>query len=201
MQKDQLITGHQAKTYDLRGTLWSRIKAKHLSLVNPTTGQRVLDVGCGTGKTLWLLSQKCDKSVELRGIEPSEDMLEQARTKLGRRAKIKQGIAQKLPYPDNHFDWVISTQVMHHLPLPEKKKMLSEMHRVLKSSGTVVVSDWGKPTNIIGYFLAFLWRNHAYVKENATMMTVDTFRRAGFKNVHEEPLQFGIVHHIHGTKP
>ncbi len=197
--QNELVVGRQAKTYDYRGSLWSRIKARHLSFVNPEPKQRVLDVGCGTGKTLLLLSQKCDKSVALHGIEPSEDMLKQAKAKLGDRAKIQQGIAQELPYSGNHFDFVISTQVLHHLPAPEKKKMLKEMRRVLKPGGIVVISDWGKPMTLFGRFLAFLWRNHAYVKENTAMMTAEVFRKTGFKDVEDE-VQFGIVHHIRGTK-
>ena len=78
--------------------------------------------------------------------------------------------------------------------------MLKEMSRVLKPDGMVVVSDWGRPTTLSGRLLDFLWRNHAYLRENADTMTVRTFQKVGFKNVKEEPLQFGIVHHIRGTK-
>jgi len=195
----RMITGRKAKTYDLRGPLWNSIKAKHLNLVSPKSGQRVLDVGCGTGKSLYLLSQMCDPSVKLHGVEPSGDMLDQAKGKLRKRAKLHKGLAQKLPYPDDSFNWVISTQVMHHLPLPEKKKMLQEMHRVLKPGGVMVISDWGQPTNLPGKFLAFLWRNHAYVEQNQQILNVPTMQKTGFTSVQED-LQFDIVHHIHAKK-
>jgi ubiquinone/menaquinone biosynthesis C-methylase UbiE len=198
--KGQLVAGRQAQTYNYRGPLWGRIKAKHVSLVNPRPKQRVLDVGCGTGKTLWLLRQKCDPSVELCGLEPSKDMYKQAKSYLGSQARLVQGVAQELPYPDNSFDWVISTQVLHHLAGVEKKKMLAEMYRVLKPGGTVVVSDWGRPATPLGRFLDFLWHKHAFVKENASILSPTTFRGLGFRNITEEPLQFGIVHHIRGTK-
>ena len=198
--KSKLITGYRARTYDFRGPLWNRIKVRHLSFVNPGPKQRVLDVGCGTGKSLLLLSQKCDKSVELYGVEPSTDMLKQAKAQLDGNAKLESGTAQALPYADNYFDFVISTQVMHHLPTQEKKKMLKEMHRVLKPGGNIVVSDWGKPANLFGQLLNALWRGHAYVKENAVILTPTAFRRAGFKNVTNEFLQFGIIHHIQTTK-
>lgn len=173
---------------------------RHVNLVNLTPGQKLLDVGCGTGATLRLLGEKYGKSVELYGIEPSEDMLWQAQTRLhDGKAHLKQGVAQKLPYPDGHFDIVISTQVLHHLPTPEKKKMLLEMHRVLKPGGTIVLSDWGKPTNTLGKCISFLWRKHAFVKENSPMLEVDAFQKRGFKNTKEQ-VQFGIVHHISATK-
>lgn len=191
----QLITGRQARAYDYRGTLWSRIKLKHLSLIDPKPGQRVLDVGCGTGKTLQLLSQKCDKSVQLFGLEPSPDMFRQARAKLGKRAKLHQGFAQKLPYPAAHFDFVVTTQVLHHLPLAEKKKMLAEMHRVLKPGGTLVVSDWGRPVNTLGKAIGFLWRRHAWVSENTDVMNTTSFGDTGFTRV-TETIQFGILRHI-----
>lgn len=196
----QLLKGYRAKTYDYRGTLWSRIKAKHLSLVNPTQNQRVLDVGCGTGKTLALLRQKCDNSVELYGLEPSDDMLRQARIRLKRKAHIRQGIAQELPWPDNYFDIVMSTQVLHHLPADEKKKMLQEIYRVLRVGGQAFVSDWGRPISTSGKLLDTLWRAHAYIPENHQIMTPTAFRKAGFKNAKEESIQFGVLHHIIASK-
>ncbi|HTE57512.1 MAG TPA: methyltransferase domain-containing protein [Verrucomicrobiae bacterium] len=196
--KGELITGRQAKTYDYRGAVWNRIKARHLTLVNPQPGQRVLDVGCGTGRTLQLLSQKCDKGVQLYGLEPSPDMLERARAGLGKRAQIRQGFAQELPYPTAHFDFVISTQVLHHIPLVGKKEMLSEMHRILKPGGTLVLSDWGKPTTTLGKIIGLLWRNHAYVQANRNILTTGFLQTIDL-NTHEI-VQFGVVHHLVGKK-
>jgi ubiquinone/menaquinone biosynthesis C-methylase UbiE len=192
----KLITGHRAKTYDQRRTLWSLIKSRHLSLVNPKPEQRVLDVGCGTGKTLQLLHEKSRGEVRLHGLEPSSDMLREARVNLhGLGVELSEGFAQKLPYPTNHFDWVISTQVLHHLPLAEKKKMLAEMHRVLKPGGHLVLSDWGAPTTLPGRFLNLLWRNHAYVRENQDILTKETLAQAGFREA-QQSMQLGVVHHL-----
>jgi ubiquinone/menaquinone biosynthesis C-methylase UbiE len=200
MQKGRLITGRQARLYDYRGPLWGRIKSTHVGLVNPTPKQRVLDVGCGTGKSLWLLHQKCDASVKLFGIEPSRDMLRQAQARLAGRAELRQGSAQKLPYATHSFDVIISTQVLHHLPLAEKKKAVAEMRRVLKPGGRLIISDWGTPEGMLGKGISLLWRKHAYVPENAAVMRAAFLRDMGFTRVHDA-IQFGVLHHITASTP
>ncbi|PKN60522.1 MAG: class I SAM-dependent methyltransferase [Deltaproteobacteria bacterium HGW-Deltaproteobacteria-11] len=80
-----------------------REKSLILDLIAPRGGERVLDVGCGTGDHLLLFRRKgCD----VTGIDPSPAMLKLAGKKLGNRADFHLGYAEDLPFSDNEFDIV-----------------------------------------------------------------------------------------------
>lgn len=81
----------------------SREKSMILDLTQPRGGERLLDVGCGTGDHLWLFRRKgCD----VTGIDPSAPMLDMARQKLGHKADFYLGQAEDLPFSDDEFDIV-----------------------------------------------------------------------------------------------
>lgn len=74
-----------------------------LDLLRPRKGQRLLDVGCGTGNHLLLFRKM---GLDVTGIEPSVPMLTIARKILGNGAVLHQGFAEDLPFDDNEFDLV-----------------------------------------------------------------------------------------------
>jgi ubiquinone/menaquinone biosynthesis C-methylase UbiE len=81
----------------------SREKSLILDLTQPRGGERLLDVGCGTGDHLWLFRRKgCD----VTGVDPSAPMLDMARQKLGHKADFYLGRAEDLPFSDDEFDIV-----------------------------------------------------------------------------------------------
>jgi SAM-dependent methyltransferase len=80
-----------------------RIKSLILDLTSPRAGERLLDIGCGSGDHLNLFRKKgCD----VTGLDPSPLMLDQARQRLSHRAELRQGRAEDLPFSDNEFDIV-----------------------------------------------------------------------------------------------
>jgi SAM-dependent methyltransferase len=86
------------------GTLALAIEKQTLLRVwSPRPGQRLLEVGCGTGLFAeWF----ADQGLQVTGLDPSPPMLDQARRRLPARISLEQGVAEELPYPDNHFDMV-----------------------------------------------------------------------------------------------
>lgn len=107
------------------------------------SGQRVLDVGCGTGNLLRATGKR-HRDVELFGVDPDLKMLARAERKLrraGLRAKLDKGFAQELAFPDASFDVVFSSLMLHHLDTPSKDEMLAEVHRVLRPGGVLVLAD------------------------------------------------------------
>ncbi|MDI9569469.1 MAG: class I SAM-dependent methyltransferase [Pseudomonadota bacterium] len=105
----------------------SREKSLILDLTQPRGGERLLDVGCGTGDHLWLFRRKgCD----VTGLDASAPMLEQARRKLGAKADFYQGVAEDLPFSDDEFDIVTLITVLEFASDPEQA--LSEAIRVCR---------------------------------------------------------------------
>lgn len=140
--KDQYNS--QAQSYDRR---WSRYINKTLAFLlewaEIPVAANVLDVACGTGELeRLLLTKHSDQSIS--GIDISEKMLTQARKKLKGypNVTLKRGTASQLPFPDRHFDIIVSASSFHYFPNPEKA--LAEVNRVLKPSGQIVILDWCK---------------------------------------------------------
>lgn len=80
-----------------------RIKSLILDLTSPRAGERLLDIGCGSGDHLNLFRKKgCD----VTGIDSSPLMLDLARQRLAHRAQFHEGRAEDLPFSDNEFDIV-----------------------------------------------------------------------------------------------
>ncbi|MBD3402871.1 methyltransferase domain-containing protein [candidate division GN15 bacterium] len=110
----------------------------HLELA---ADQTVLDVGCGTGDMLALIARQVGSGRAV-GIEVSQVMVDEARK---RHADVAANLefapmdARDLSFPDNEFDRVLATQLLVHVPEPERA--FREMCRVVKPGGKVVLAD------------------------------------------------------------
>jgi ubiquinone/menaquinone biosynthesis C-methylase UbiE len=120
-----LVVFHEdiARTYDdwmqspTGSYMDGREKSLMLDLVAPRGGERILDVGCGTGDHLLLFRRKgCD----VTGIDPSPFMLDVARRKLRNRAELREGTAEDLPFSDNEFDIVTMITALEFTRYPQK---------------------------------------------------------------------------------
>ena len=114
-------------------------------------GQRILDVGCGTG-TLDLLIKEKHPHADVVGLDPDYQILAIARRKAERERveiRFEEGYADRLPYPDSSFDRVVSSLVFHHLPRDSKVASLREIRRVLRPGGELHLADIGGPPNVL----------------------------------------------------
>ncbi len=93
-------------------------------------GERVLEIGCGTGCDLLQFAKHGAKAY---GIDITEEHLCLAKQRVGKMAKVIYGDARSIPYPDEAFDYVYSHGVIHHSDKP--KQIASEILRVLKPAG------------------------------------------------------------------
>ena len=128
-----------ASTYETNyeGKIAAALHDTVLRKLDLSVYRSVLDIGCGPGTVLSLISTKTD--VELYGIDLSPEMTRIAQDRLGRRADIRLGDSETLPWDDNSFDVIISIASFHHFPAP--KKSLSEIHRVIKPEGYLIIAD------------------------------------------------------------
>ncbi|MCI0693927.1 methyltransferase domain-containing protein [candidate division KSB1 bacterium] len=93
-----------------------------------------------------------------------------------------------MDFPDNFFDRVISSLLLHHLTAENKRRTLAEIFRVLKPGGALHVADWGKAQNVAmrgAFFLVQMFDGFATTTENVQGKLPDYFREAGFANVKE----------------
>lgn len=107
-------------------------------------GERLLDVGCGTGTLTLLAREAAGETGEVFGIDGSPEMIEVAREKAVKAREeidFKVGLIETLPFPDGHFDLVLSSFMLHHLPDELKRDGFFEIKRVLKPGGRLLAVD------------------------------------------------------------
>ena len=143
--------GHRFLTpvYDLavglltREQLW---RTELLEIIDPKPGDRILDVGCGTGSLVAQLS--CiEPEAEIVALDPDPDVLEIARRKAeksGANVRWENGfLDRKMAQKIGHFSKVVSSLVLHQTAVDEKRSILSAMHSVLAQEGQLYIADYG----------------------------------------------------------
>ncbi len=127
----------------------ARFKGLLIEQAAPAPGQRVLDLGCGTG-TLAIEVKTREPRAEVSGLDADPEMLSRARDKAERTGvslKLDEGRSTELPYEDGSFDLVLSTLFFHHLDPEPKRRSAREIARVLRRGGELHVADWGRPSD------------------------------------------------------
>ncbi len=135
---------NQAPVYDEKNVIlyskYGKISCQNIfDYLKNKKYNKLLDVGCGTGLLIDMLSKECNK--EFVGLDLSPEMIKEAKKKNIKNAKFVEGRSDELPFENNTFDIVTCSQSFHHYP--ETDKPLQEALRVLKPGGLYIISDTG----------------------------------------------------------
>ena len=185
------------------------LKSRLLDQAALAAGQRVLDLGCGTG-TLLLLVHEREPGVGAFGVDGDSKMVGRARTKLhaaGASSHVAVALAQEMPLAARSFDRILSTLFFHHLPTATKPAVLREVLRVLRPGGELHVMDFGRPSGwgpwtIFTVLRAFDGLDNT--ADNAKGLLPRRMEEAGFEDVREVAridTLVGTVAYYRGCRP
>lgn len=161
----------------------------------------VLDIGCGTG-ALDLLINAIHPQVTVTAIDPDPRALARAERKAqraGAAIRFDRGFADALPYPDQAFDRVFSSMMLHHVPRSEKDGVLKEVRRVLKPGGRLELLDFAGGTHS---FLAHVLHGRT-ASEAVSARLLDRMQQAGFassRRVATRSTPFGALGYYQGRR-
>ncbi|NEQ98370.1 MAG: class I SAM-dependent methyltransferase [Cyanothece sp. SIO2G6] len=156
-QTDGYLSDQSANLYDLqveilfngcadpmRRRILAPLKAGLESMAFATDQPRILDVACGTGRTLRMLRSTFPDS-SLYGVDLSPSYLRKANQLLselpGELPQLLQANAEELPYTDDYFHGITCVFLFHELPAPVRQKIINECYRTIQPGGTFIICD------------------------------------------------------------
>lgn len=128
---------------------WTEHSVRTFELLEINNGDKVLEVGCGSGGfSAPLILRNLEKKFDFTAIDYSDVGINatQSRLKhlgLADRCQVKLADILKLPFPDNSFDKIIYPSVIEHIP--DQEKAIEEMRRVCKKNGEILISTDNQP--------------------------------------------------------
>jgi ubiquinone/menaquinone biosynthesis C-methylase UbiE len=197
--------GH-GRSYDIYATVFfggrrNRVFNRLAAESGARPGDRVLDVGCGTGYFTRLMAQAVAPGGTAHGVDPSSDAITEARrvTRLD-NCTFGEGVAEALGAPDGAYDVVVSSWMIHHLPESLRHRAIAEMYRMLRPGGTVLISEFRPPASRIGRRLITKLTGHSAMANNRVDLLDPMIRKAGFEQPHSGELR-PWTYYIHARRP
>jgi ubiquinone/menaquinone biosynthesis C-methylase UbiE len=168
--------------------------------INP--GEVVLDVGCGTGDLTLEAKKLAGPTGEAYGTDASSNMVHQAEQKAARSGAdviFRVGLVENIEFPENRFDVVLSSLMMHHLPDDLKRAGLTEIYRVLKPGGRLLIVDMqsttgGSLVQRLSDFMITVHGGHTTMQDNVSRQ-IPLVEAAGFTNIKTDKInrQFSYI--------
>ena len=139
---DELAEGYS------QGRDLSAVDMRVMELLNMKAGQKMLEIGFGSGTTAKNLVER-NSQIDYFGLDLSLNFINIARRRLGTQFKPAQGNALMIPFKNSSFDFVLEMDAIHHFPSHIISDTVKEIFRILKPGGTFIsAEDWGcEPSN------------------------------------------------------
>jgi ubiquinone/menaquinone biosynthesis C-methylase UbiE len=192
---------HWATGYDLLAWAYllgreGAFRERLIELAGLQAGEAVLDIGCGTGTLAIAAKRRVGPSGAVYGVDASPPMIARASKKARKvRADVffETAIVEALPFPHAHFDVVLSTLMMHHLPRKAREQCVGEIRRVLKPAGRVFVVDFGGPQEKRGLLAHFHRHGHVALSDLIQLLSASGLNVIESGTVGIRGLQFVIA--------
>ena len=143
-----LVRWYDLLAWVLAGGREGALRERMLDRARVAPGERVLDVGCGTGTLALAAARRVGAAGEVRGVDASPEMIARSRRKAAKShaaVTFEVAAAERLPFADASFDVVTGTLMLHHLPRAVRRECALEMRRVVRPGGRVFIVDFGLP--------------------------------------------------------
>jgi ubiquinone/menaquinone biosynthesis C-methylase UbiE len=150
-----------------------------------STGQKVLDLGCGTA-TLTIMVKEVHPDAEVTGLDVDPKVLKLGQTKAmkaGVPITLDHGLSYALPYSGGAFDRVLSSLMFHHLKSQDKQQTLEEAYRILKQDGWLCIVDFGPPVGLWARMISPLMARLEEVGDHHKGLIPNMMQLAGFHDV------------------
>ena len=172
------------------------LRRRMLEAADLRPGQRLLDVGAGTGSFAVRVAH-AHPDVRVTGVDGDPKALALARRKAqqaGVAIRFDQALGSALPYPDGSFERAVSSLVFHHLTPGDKRATLLEIRRVLVPGGRFLLVDFGPPSGAWNRLTARFTGGERLGHNLRGLAPL--LREAGFRDVEELGAQPTLAHTV-----
>jgi len=164
-----------------------KFKRRLIERAHIQPGERVLDLGCGTG-TLTVMLKQSVPDAHITGVDADPEVLSLAKAKVEKAdldITLDRGLAYDLPYLDNSFDVIVTSLVIHHLVSDDKVRALREARRILRPDGRLEALDFGRPFSLLTRVQGAAMKNLEEAADNFSGRILPILREAGFDSAFE----------------
>ena len=165
-----------------------------VSLAQVKPGDCVLEVGCGTGTLTLEAKRQAGPSGKVFGIDIIPGMIERSKRKAAQAnmdVTFQLGGIDDIPFPDNQFDVVMCSFMIFHMSEMVRRKGISEIYRVLKPHGRLLVLDLALPASPLPRAIAKALFGGMMQHELQELLPL--MESTGFSNIEIAPAKFRVL--------